>query len=146
MLQLRVVLILVPALFAGVAAAEPVFRCEGKDGRVTYSDSACPSDSRVARKLEDAPPVSTASGKDAPRDAREAGQIAQSRSARLDPLQEDRQLDEQIAAARRNCLDLSRRVQYARQDLDAASAGQKATAELALRRAQDQYALLCPRR
>jgi hypothetical protein len=138
---------LVPALFAGAAAAEPVFRCEGKDGKVTYSDAACPTDSRVTRKLDDAPPVSTATGKDAPRDAREAGQIAQSRTTgRLDPLQEDRQLDEQIAASRRTCLDLSRRVQYAKQDLDAASSGQKATAELALRRAQDQYSLLCPRR
>jgi hypothetical protein len=133
------------ALVAGAASAEAVFRCEGKDGRVTYSDSACPSDSRSARKLDEAPAVSTA-GKDTPRDAREAGQIAQSRTARLDPLQENRQLDEQIAVARRECAELSRRVQYARQDLEGASPSQKATAELALRRAQDQAALYCPRR
>jgi hypothetical protein len=142
----RVIAVLVLAFGAGSAvAADAVFRCEGKDGRITYSDSACPSDSRSSRKLDEAPAVSTA-GKDTPRNAREAGQIAQSRTARLDPVQEDRQLDEQIANTRRECADLSRRVQYARQDLDGASPSQKATAELALRRAQDQYALNCPRR
>jgi len=145
--QVRVALLLVLALSVGAAAAEGVFRCEGKDGKITYSDVACPADSRAARKLDDAPPVSTAAGKDAPRDAREGGQIAQSRSGgKTDPLLEDRQLDEQIAVARRECVDLSRRVQYAKQDLDAASPSQKATAELALRRAQDQHALYCPRR
>ena len=141
----RVVAIFLMALFAGAASAEAVFRCEGKDGKITYSDSTCPSDSRSVRKLEEAPAVST-TGKDVPRDAREAGQIAQSRPARLDPIQESRQLDEQIAIARRECGDLARRVQYAKQDLDGASPSQKATAELALRRAQDQFALYCPRR
>lgn len=146
MVRVPVLLALVLASFAGAAAAEGVFRCEGKDGRVTYSDSTCPSDSRAARKLDDAPPVSISAGKDAPRNAREAGQIAQSRTTRADPSQENRQLDEQIAAARRECVDLSRRVQYAKQDLDAAVPTQRSTAELALRRAQDQYALLCPRK
>lgn len=134
------------ALGAGASvAADEVFRCEGKDGRVTYGDSACPTDSRSSRKLDEAPAVSV-KGKDAPRNARDAGQIAQSRTARLDPLQENRQLDEQAAIARRECAELSRRVQYAKQDLDGASASQKATAELALRRAQDQFSLYCPRR
>ncbi|HTT13450.1 MAG TPA: DUF4124 domain-containing protein [Burkholderiaceae bacterium] len=132
------------ALLGSAVGAEPVFRCEGKDGRVTYSDSPCPSDSRTARKLDEAPPVSTAAGKEAPRDAREAGQIAQSRTGTPDALQESRQLDEQIAATRRECADLSRSVEYAKQDLDAATPNQRSTAELALRRAQDQYALICP--
>lgn len=147
MLCVRVAAVFGLALLASAVAAEPVFRCEGKDGRVTYSDSPCPSDARAARKLDDAPPVSTTASKDAPRDAHEAGQIAQSRTAGgLDPTQESRQLDEQIAAARRECVDLARRVQYAKQDLDAASPNQRSTAELALRRAQDQFALYCPRK
>jgi hypothetical protein len=146
MLRVRVVCTAALLVLAGTASAQSVFRCEGKDGRVTYSDEPCPSDSRAARKLEDAPSVSTAAGKDAPRDAREAGKIAQSRAASSDPAQENRRLDEQIAATRRECVELSRRVQYAKQDLEAASADQRATAELALRRAQDQYALYCPRR
>jgi hypothetical protein len=141
----RVVAIFFLALVAGAASAEAVFRCEGKDGRITYSDSACPTDSRSVRKLDEAPAVSTA-GKDVARNARDAGQIAQSRTAKLDPVQEDRQLDEQIAVARRECNQLTRRVEYAKQDLEGASPSQKATAELALRRAQDQLALYCPRR
>lgn len=134
------------ALGAGAAiAADEVFRCEGKDGRVTYSDAACPTGSKSSRKLDEAPAVSV-NGKDTPRNAREAGQIAQGRTASLDPVQESRQLDEQAAIARRECAELSRKVQYAKQDLDGASPSQKATAELALRRAQDQLALYCPRR
>jgi hypothetical protein len=126
--------------------AETVFRCEAKDGRVTYSDAPCPSDSRASRKLDETPPVSTTTNKEAPRSAREAGQIAQSKAGAADPLQENRQLDEQIAATRRECVDLSRRVQYAKQDLDAAIPSQRSTAELALRRAQDEFALTCPRK
>jgi len=142
----RAIAVVLLALGAGAAvAADAVFRCEGKDGRITYSDSACPADSRSARKIDEAPAVS-GGGKDSPRNAHEAGQIAESRAARLDPVQENRQLDEQIANARRECADLSRRVQYARQDLESAGPSQKATAELALRRAQDQFALYCPRR
>ena len=146
MLRVRVAAVVSLALLASTAIAEPVFRCEGKDGKVTYSDSPCPSDSRAARKLDDAPPVSTHGGKEAPRSAREAGQIAQSPNAGLDPMQENRQLDDQIAASRRQCQDLARSVQYAKQDLDAAIPSQRSTAELALRRAQDQFALSCPRK
>lgn len=137
---------LVVALAAQIAGAQNVYRCEGKDRRVTYSDEPCPPDSRFVRKLEETPTVSTAAGKDAPRNAREAGQIASSRSGRFDPIEEDRRLDEQIAATRRECAELARRVQYARQDLEAAPPSLRSSAELALRRAQDQYQLYCPRR
>lgn len=137
---------LVVALAAQIAGAQNVYRCEGKDRRVTYSDEPCPPDSRSVRKLEETPTVSTAAGKDAPRNAREAGQIASSRSGRFDPIEEDRRLDEQIAATRRECAELARRVQYARQDLEAAPPSLRSSAELALRRAQDQYQLYCPRR
>jgi len=145
MLRVRFAAILGLALFAcAVAAGEPVFRCEGKDGKVTYSDAPCPSDSRATRKIEEAPPVSTTTAsKVAPRNARDAGQIAQSRG-RADSTPETRQLDDQIDASRRECAELSRRVYYAKQDLEAASPNQRSTAELALRRAQDQFALHCP--
>jgi len=146
MLRVRMVAMLVLALFASAAAAEAVFRCEGKDGRVTYSDAVCPSDSRATRKLEEAPPVSISPSKTAPRAAREAGQIAQSHGAgRQDATQENRQLDEQIAATQQECAQLERRVQYARQDLEGATPTLRSTAELALRRAQDQYSLYCRR-
>ena len=146
MLRLCVAAVFGLALVGSAMGAETVFRCEAKDGRVTYSDAPCPSDSRASRKLDETPTVSTVAGKEAPRSAREAGQIAQSRTGAVDPLQESRQLDEQIAATRRECDDLSRRVQYAKQDLDAAIPSQRSTAELALRRAQDEFALTCPRK
>ncbi|MCS7100181.1 MAG: DUF4124 domain-containing protein [Burkholderiaceae bacterium] len=138
-------ILLLAALAAHAAAT--VYRCEGRDGRITYSDEGCPADARSARRLDEAPAVSTATGKDAPRPAREAGSIAPSRSqARSDPNEEFRRLDEQIAATRRECAELARRVQYARQDLETAPPSLRGTAELALRRAQDQYLLYCPRR
>jgi hypothetical protein len=136
------------AFLGNAVAGESVFRCEGKDGRVTYSDVACPTDTKAARKLDDAPPVvstGTGKGKAIPRDAKEAGQIAQSPTAN-ESAQDIRQLDEQIDATRRECSELSRRVEYARRDMEGATPNMRSTAELALRRAQDQYALLCQRR
>src|SRR5262245_17100625 len=128
MLCVRVVAVVGLVALGNAYAAESVFRCEGKDGRITYSDVACPSDSKAARKLEDAPPVTTSTSKAAPRDAREAGQIAQSRT-KVDAAQENRQLDEQMDASRRECFDLSRRVEYARRDLEGASPNLRSTAE-----------------
>ncbi|MCS6944352.1 MAG: DUF4124 domain-containing protein [Sutterellaceae bacterium] len=140
---LLILLIAVPVMNAAAA----VYRCEGRDGRITYSDEGCPADARSTRRLDEGPAVSTATGRDAPRPAREAGSITPSRStARFDPEEEWRRLDEQIAATRRECAELSRRVQYARQDLESAPPSLRGTAELALRRAQDQYLLYCPRR
>src|SRR5262245_6209674 len=135
----RVATVLGLVFLGNAVAAESVFRCEGKDGRVTYSDAACPTDSKVARKLDDAPPVvSTDSGKSKTpaRAAKEAGQIAQSPGSK-DAAQDVRQLDEQIDATRRECSELSRRVEYARRDMEGATPNMRSTAELALRRAQD---------
>ncbi len=144
------VLAFVLAAAPAAAADQTVFRCESKEGRVTYSDEPCPSGSRAARKLDESPPVVIPAGKDTPRSARDVGQIVQSRtvsnSRRSDPYQENRVLDEQIAGQRRECAELARRVQYARQDVDAAVTGNRSSAELALRRAQDQFQLFCPRR
>jgi hypothetical protein len=150
MSYVRVATVLGLVLLGNAVSAEAVYRCEGKDGRVTYSDAACPTDSKVARKLDDAPPVvstdtSKGKGKAAPRDAKEAGQIAQSPGAK-DAAQDARQLDEQIDASRRECSELSRRVEYARRDLEGASPNMRSTSELALRRAQDEYSLLCQRK
>jgi hypothetical protein len=147
---MRIVLLCAVALMAthtAYAAEQEVFRCEGKDGRITYSDEPCPSSSRSVRKVDDAPPLAIPSAKDAPRNAREAGAIGQRKNtARFDSYVEDRRLEEQIAAQKRACDDLSRRLSYARRDLDAAVASQRASAELALRRIQDEHQLHCARR
>jgi len=46
--------------FAAAASAQPssVQRCEGKDGRVTYSNTQCPEGTVPVRKVNTDPPVS----------------------------------------------------------------------------------------
>ncbi|HEU0199435.1 MAG TPA: DUF4124 domain-containing protein [Burkholderiaceae bacterium] len=132
---------------ASALAEQSVYRCEGKDGRVTYSDEACPTASRSARKLDDAPPLTIPSSKDGVRSAREAGVIAQGRTnARFDPYLEDRRLDEQIETQKLACQDLGRRLNYYYRDVEAARESERASAELALRRAQAEYRTMCVRR
>ena len=125
-----------------------VFRCEGKDGRITYSDAPCPTTSRSVRKVEDGPTLAVPPAKEAKeaRNARDAGAIAQGRPARFDPYMEGRRLDEQIETQKRECEELGRRLNYANRDLEIATGSQRASAELALRRAQDQYKAQCVRR
>jgi hypothetical protein len=61
------------------------------------------------------------------------------------PEQEMQRLDELRARQQRQCADLTRKVNYARADLQAASSSDRASAELALRRLQEEARLVCPR-
>jgi hypothetical protein len=45
------------ALAAAAVQAQEVQRCEGADGRVTYSNAACPAGSRPVRSVNTSPPV-----------------------------------------------------------------------------------------
>lgn len=83
-----------------------------------------------------------------PKAAADAGRIAAGGriAASATPEQQMQQLDEQYARQQRECADLARRIDYARGDLDAASASQRASAELSLRRLQEQFKAQCPRR
>jgi hypothetical protein len=47
--------VLLPALWPSAAAA--MNRCEGRDGHVTYTDEACPPNTRLARRVDITPPV-----------------------------------------------------------------------------------------
>jgi len=167
--------VLVVAL-AGVDAADAINRCEGRDGRVTYTDEACPATVRSARKVDDSPPVQTrtaplreaTASKDAkdskaePKEtegkggaatggevakgvampALQAGRITTSSS----PEQEMQRLDELRERQRRQCAEATRRVDYATKDLQAAVGADRASAELALRRAQEEARGVCPPR
>lgn len=62
----------------------------------------------------------------------------------LSPAQQMEQLDLERARQRRACEDLDRQLAFARRDLDAATGGQRASAELQLRRLQEDYRLQCP--
>ncbi len=61
------------------------------------------------------------------------------------PEQEMQRLDELRARQQRQCTELTRKVDYARADLQAAGSGDRASAELALRRLQEEARLVCPR-
>jgi hypothetical protein len=70
-----------------------------------------------------------------------AGRIVASRT----PEQEMQRLDELRARQQRQCAELTRKVDYARADLQAASSSDRASAELALRRLQEEARTVCPR-
>lgn len=162
-------------------AADAINRCEGRDGRVTYTDEPCPTTARSTRRVDDSPPVQVreAAMKDAKADARtdakesKEGKEAPARDAQnakdvkdvkdgkdagsgrllpgrivasTNPEQEMQRLDEQRARQQRQCADLNRRIDYARRDLTGSLGGDRASAELALRRLQEEAKLVCPAR
>jgi hypothetical protein len=137
-------------LLAGHAReAAAIVRCESPDGRVTYSNADCPPDARLVRKIEPTPPVVVHEGGQPPAKAgepRTPPKVEPSRPRRSeDPVQVDAELSAQLAAQRRECEARAREVQRLQDDVGAAAPDGRASAELALRRAQDDYRALCPR-
>jgi len=157
-------------LMAAATGAQAVYRCEDRDGRITYTDEPCPSTARTARRVDDSPPVQSgdnrdapaksapetretrdADGKDAPRVAAETRPAAPQGSlqpgrivASTSPEQEIQRLDELRTRQQRQCTELRRRADYARRDLQSAIGADRASAELALRRLQEEARLVCP--
>ncbi|MFO0206886.1 MAG: DUF4124 domain-containing protein, partial [Betaproteobacteria bacterium] len=54
---MRVLLPCLALLLAAPLAAQPVVRCEGTDGRVTYTHEPCPGGARTARAVDNTPAV-----------------------------------------------------------------------------------------
>ena len=160
-------------LVLGAGSATAVNRCEGRDGRVTYTDEPCPATARSARRVDDSPPVQVrepapkavpdaepakdAKGVDDKGAPREVGEPAKGVTApaqlqpgrivaSTSPEQEIQRLDELRARQQRQCAEISRRVDYARSDLQAAIGADRASAELALRRLQEEARQVCPPR
>ena len=138
---------LLAAGFAGDTAA--IVRCESADGKVTYSNAECPPNTKLVRKIEPTPPVVVHDGARPPAKAGEArppAKIEPSRARRPeDPAQVDEELSVQLAEQRRECEARSRELQRLQEEVVAAAPANRASAELALRRAQDDYRALCPR-
>jgi hypothetical protein len=137
-------------LIAGVSReAAAIVRCESADGKVTYSDSDCPPKTKPVRKIELSPPIVVHDSERLPAKAGEArppARVEPSRARRTEnPSQIDEDLKAQLAEQRRDCEARARELQRLQDDLNAASAANRASAELALRRAQDDYKALCPR-
>jgi uncharacterized coiled-coil protein SlyX len=136
------------AAMAGEAAA--VVRCESPSGKVTYSNAECPPGTKEVRKLDLSPPVvvhdsaKTAAKTDKPLAATKIEPAKAQRQA--SPAQLNEELSAQIAIQRRECESRARQLQHLQDDLRAASEGARSSAELALRRAQDEYETVCGKR
>lgn len=130
-------------------ATAAIVRCESDDGRVVYSNTDCPPGTKLVRKVEQTPPVVVHDGAQPPpksTDRKAAAVVERARPRpNTNPIEEDRQLTEQLAAQRRECEARLRDIERLRQDLEASSGDTRASAELALRRAQDDHRSLCPR-
>lgn len=148
--------IVVSAVFASFigAAATPalagqgVFRCEDGKGRVTYSDEPCPSSARSIRRIDDTPPVRVnedAAPKAVTRLSAPVINLQAVQTTAFDPDAEFRRLDEDRVRQQRECQRLNQRIAYASNDLATASESQRASAELALRRLQEEQRAVCPR-
>jgi hypothetical protein len=137
-------------LVAGHARdAAAIVRCESADGKVTYSNSDCPPNTKAVRSIDLSPPVEVhererPSAKGAA--ARAPARVEPSRARPADnPAQVDEELNAQLAERRRACEARAREMQRLHDDVNAAAPDNRASAELALRRAQDDYKALCPR-
>jgi len=152
------------ALLVAAGPAGAINRCEARDGRVTYTDEPCPAGARSARKVDDSPPLRLreppARGK-AAKEA-QAGAGAEAKAAEpvkavaappltptrpagsASPEQEIARLDELRARQQHQCAQARRRAEFAANDLQAAGGSDRASAELALRRAQEEVRTVCP--
>lgn len=138
---------LLAAAFSGSAAA--IVRCESADGKVTYSNTECPPNTRQVRKVNEAPPIIVHDGKavatgEPPAPA--AQRIEKARPRPTNPTQDDQQLTAQIVAQQRECESRERQLLHLQADFDAAAPANRSSTELALRRAQDEYHALCPKK
>jgi len=147
---MRAVIVVALALAAGAlnGAVAAILRCESPNGQVVYSNAECPPGTKLVRRIEQSPPVVVHEGASlpAPGKAPPPAKVERSRpKPPADPNVEDRQLNEQLAAQRRECAARLREIEQLQQDMVAASDATRASAELALRRAQDDHRALCPR-
>jgi hypothetical protein len=135
------------ALMSTVASAVPINRCETSDGRVVYSDEPCPSGTKHSRLVDDKPPVEVIhSTEGTAKDAKSAGSLRRAPAEAQVPgdLGHDREAASDLRKIHlAECDDLVRRIEYAQRDLSAAAEGERASAELSLRRLQAEYEGKC---
>lgn len=101
------------------AAQEVIQRCESKDGRVTYSNGACPAGTVASRKVNTEPPVSVDDRKAAQeRGRREAAAVRQlGKDEAEQAARERKQVDDRAKADARDkarCDDARRALEQAR--------------------------------
>ncbi|MGE5160488.1 MAG: DUF4124 domain-containing protein [Betaproteobacteria bacterium] len=106
------------ALIPPAVAAQSIQRCESKDGRVTYSNTACPDGTVPVRKVNTEPPVSVDDRKAAQERARAEGATAKQvdKERAQQEARERKQVDERVKAdakARERCDNARRNLERA---------------------------------
>ena len=135
-------------LLSAAASHAQVRRCEDGNGRVTYSNQACPNGTAKERPVEQRSAVEVPpEGKGAPATPQGVLKLPEAPTATVVP-GPDRSVDmsrEQNKAQVAHCDDLVRRIEYGQQDLLATTGTERASAELGLRRLQEEYQATCAR-
>jgi hypothetical protein len=140
--------VLAAMVLAAASAQAQTVRCESRDGKVTYANTACPDGSKAVRTLPDA-------GEPAPDDvkaARERLKQDKDRVTRIDRAR--RAEEEQAARARavrdkqqaehdRACRKLAVQVAQMREDLGRAAYNRRDALERRLQRLSEQHAADC---
>jgi hypothetical protein len=137
----------VGAGFSVVSQAAPISRCEFADGRVIYSDEACPAGSQRTRTVNEKPPVEVIKSqaeKRSAQDAKSSGSVRRSSEADASSATKDPEAASDMRKMNvAECDDLVRRIEYAQHDLNSASEPERASAELTLRRLQAEHESKC---
>jgi len=132
-------------LCAFQARAQSVQRCESPEGKVTYSNTSCPTGSAPVRNIEPDPGPT-------PADQKAARERAQQHSRELDKLERQRQKEEDKATRDRTaaeakqakreteCRKLDARVRAAREEFESATLQRRQQADRKLRLAEEQAA------
>ncbi|ELX08408.1 hypothetical protein Jab_2c04560 [Janthinobacterium sp. HH01] len=131
---------------AMAAQAQGVHKCT-VDGKVSYSDTPCPSTAASATTLTvpAAPPADPAAAADLARQKKQAAALEKARHRRED--QDDRAAEKAAQAAtaqRKKCGKLKLNKQWADEDVRSASVAKLDSAKLRAKRAGETLALECP--
>ena len=104
------------------SAAQTVQRCEAADGKVTYSNSACPDGTKSVRQVNTAPPIAVEEQKAAKdRAKRDAANAKEAEKARDNERETDDAKSERAAAEQKKVQAKEReRCDRAKRDLDRA--------------------------
>ena len=136
------------AACTALVQAQAIQRCEGADGRVTYSNNACPKGSRAVREVDTSDAVSAGEQKAArdraQRDAKQLNELERNRTA--EEKTQQRLLDK-AHAKDAQCNKLRLRAELARDELDAEKLSDKRPPlQRKYERAQKEYTSTCPKR
>ena len=131
-------------MFVACAAGAQIQRCEGPDGKVTYSNESCPPGTRAVKSVDTRPPVTEADAKAAKtraqRDAVEAKAIEKQHEAeeksRTRAREAARKKEEQLE---RECNKKRIAVNKAKDAYDFAPLSQRPVTEKNLARAQEGF-------